>query len=235
MNTKNRIEAFSKKQKNLIGIGIFLLFLLFCGLVGWFIGKPMIEFVSKPEDFRLWVQSKGIWGRIAFIGMMIFQVIIALVPGEPLEIGAGYAFGAVEGTMLCIIGITLGSVIVFSLVKKLGFRFVELFFSIEKIKSLKILKSSKKRKILMVLVFLLPGTPKDLITYFAGLTDIKVADFIILAAFARLPSVITSTIGGSALGVAEYKTAIIVFAITVLLSFIGLLIYNKIIKRRHKR
>ena len=96
MNTKNRIEAFSKKQKNLIGIGIFLLFLLFCGLVGWFIGKPMIEFVSKPEDFHLWVQSKGIWGRIAFIGMMIFQVIIALVPGEPLEIGAGYAFGAVE-------------------------------------------------------------------------------------------------------------------------------------------
>ena len=63
----------------------------------------MIEFVSEPEKFRLWVNSHGFFGKIAFVGMVFFQVVLALIPGEPLEIGAGYAFGAVEGTILTVI------------------------------------------------------------------------------------------------------------------------------------
>ncbi len=230
----NKIEKLDKKQKQTVGFIIFLLFLAFCGVVGWFIGKPMLEFVSQPEKFRLWVEAKGIWGKIAFIGMVLFQVVIALVPGEPLEIGAGYAFGAIEGTLLCVIGITLGSVLVFLLVKKLGVKFVELFFSMEKIKSLKLLQKSKKRDFLAFLVFFMPGTPKDLITYFAGLTEIKLGTFIVLASVARVPSIITSTVGGDALGVEKYKTAIIVFSITVIISCIGWLIYNLIINKKKK-
>ncbi len=234
MNTKKKIEALTKRQKNILGIIVFLLFLAFCGVVGWFIGRPMIEFVSRPEEFRGWVDSHGLFGKIAFIGMTVFQVIIALVPGEPLEIGAGYAFGAVEGTILCLIGIGIGSMLVFLLVKRLGIRFVEIFFSLDKIKELRILKKSRKRDLLMFLVFFLPGTPKDLITYFAGLTDIKLSYFILLTTIARLPSVVSSTVGGSALGVESYLTAIIVFAITLIVSAIGWVIYNFIIKEKRK-
>ncbi len=233
MNTK-KIENLTKRQKNIVGIAIFVLLLSFCGVVGWFIGKPMIEFVSRPEEFRAWVDSHGIFGRIAFIGMTVFQVVIALVPGEPLEIGAGYAFGAVEGTILCLIGIGLGGMLVFYLVKNFGIRFVELFFSMEKIKSLKILQSSKKRDTLMFLIFFLPGTPKDLITYFAGLTDVKVSYFIFLTTLARIPSVVSSTVGGSALGVKSYLTAIIVFAVTLIISAVGWVIYKKIITEKKK-
>ena len=232
--TTKKIENLTKKQKNIVGIVVSLLFLAFCGIVGWFIGKPMIEFVSKPEDFRVWVDSHGIFGRLAFIGMTVFQVVIALVPGEPLEIGAGYAFGAVEGTILCLIGIGLGGMLVFYLVQNFGIRFVELFFSMEKIKSLKILQSSKKRDTLMFLVFFLPGTPKDLITYFAGLTDVKVSYFIFLTTLARIPSVVSSTVGGSALGVKSYLTAIIVFAVTLIISAVGWIIYKKIITEKKK-
>ena len=231
MKTRNRIENLSDNKKKIAGIVVFLLFLSFCGLVGWFIGRPMIEFVSRPEDFRAWVEKSGIWGKIAFIGMMTFQVIIALVPGEPLEIGAGYAFGAVEGTILCSVGIFLGSLTVFYLVKKLGIKFVEIFFSRDRIGSLKILKKSKKRDILIFLLFFMPGTPKDLITYFAGLTDIKIWNFVLFATIARLPSVVTSTLGGSALGVEKYAMAIIVFTVTLAVSVAGWLIYKFIIKR----
>ena len=234
MSNIRKVEALSEKQKKIIASAVFILFLIFCGVVGWFIGRPMIEFVSSPEAFRIWVKSHGIWGEIAFIGMTVFQVVIALVPGEPLEIGAGYAFGAIKGTILCVIGIALGSFIVFTLVKRFGIRLVEVFFSLEKIRSLKILQKSKKRDLLMFLVFFLPGTPKDLITYFAGLTDVKISNFVLLVTFARLPSIITSTIGGSALGVEKYKTAIIVFASTVLISGIGWVVYNFIIKERSK-
>ncbi len=79
----------NEKRKKIISTVTIVAFILFCAFVGWFIGRPMISFVSRPEEFRLWVAEKGIWGKLAFIFMVTFQVVIALVPGEPLEIGAG--------------------------------------------------------------------------------------------------------------------------------------------------
>ncbi len=230
MKTK---ENLTLKQKRLLSIAAFIVFLLFCGFVTWFIGRPMINFVSEPEKFRLWVEAHGIIGDITFVAMMFLQVVVALIPGEPLEIGAGYAFGEIKGTILCVLATTLGSLAVFLLVKTLGIRFVEIFFDTKKIKELEIIKNSKKRNFLIFLVFFLPGTPKDLITYFVGLTDIKIWHFILFSSLARLPSVVTSTVGGGALGVKEYKTAIIVFAITIVISGIGWIIYRILLKRKN--
>ena len=225
-------ENLTQKQIKIISIIALVLVGVFFALAAIFIGRPMMEFFSDPEEFRLWVEDKGILGKIAFILMIAFQVVVAFVPGEPLEIGAGYAFGAIEGTILCVIGITLGSLIVFLLVKKFGIRLVEVFFSREKIKSLRFLRNKKSRNLLVFIVFFLPGTPKDLITYFVPILDIKFSLFFILASVARLPSIITSTLGGGALGTADYLKAILVFAITAVLSGIGWLIYNFISKRK---
>ncbi len=222
----------TEKQKKIISLCVILAFILFCSVVGWFIGRPIVRFVSDPEHFRNWVDESGLWGRIAFILMVTFQVIIAFVPGEPLEIGAGYAFGAIEGTILCIIGITLGSVIVFSLVRKFGVKLVEVFFTYEKIKSAKFLQNEKKLALITFLMFFLPGTPKDLLTYIIGLTNIQKRKFLAFASFARIPSVITSTIGGSLLGTKKYLFAIIVFSATLIISIVGWFIYNHINKKR---
>ena len=83
------------RQKKIWGIAAIIGLVAFMGLLCWLVGRPMLRFVSEPEMFRQWVDGHGIWGRIAFIGMMIFQIIVAVIPGEPLEIGAGYAFGTV--------------------------------------------------------------------------------------------------------------------------------------------
>ena len=51
----------------------------------------------------------------------------------------------------------------------------------------------------MVLTFVLmtiPGTPKDLLTYFVGLTDMKLGTFLLISLVGRLPSVLSSTVGG---------------------------------------
>lgn len=235
MRKLNDLRPINEKQKKVFALVALGLTLIFCGLIGWFIGKPIIDFVSAPEKFRLWVDSHGFWGRLSFIGMVFFQVVIALVPGEPLEIGAGYAFGAVEGTLLCLVGIMLGSWTVFFLVRRFGVRFVEVFFSREKINSLKILKNAKRRNILIFAVFFLPGTPKDLLTYFVGLTDISFWHFLWLSSVARIPSVVSSALGGNALGSEEYIAAIIVFAATLTFSGLGLLIYKKLLSRKEAK
>lgn len=235
MNIKLRRNNLSIKQKKIISFAVILLFIAFCSFIGWYIGRPIVQFVSDPEKFRAWVNEHGIWGDISFILMTVFQVVIAFVPGEPFEIGAGYAFGAFKGTILCIMGITLGSILTFLLVRKLGVHFVEIFFTESKIKTLKFLQNERKMGLIIFLIFFLPGTPKDLITYFVGLTDIKPSHYLLLVSIARLPSIVTSTLGGNALGTENYITATFVFIITAIFSGMGLLLYNLYTKHKSKK
>lgn len=218
----------TNKRKKLIGIISLLTVVIFSIVIFIFLGKPLIELVSKPQVFRNWVEDFGFLGQIIFILMIVLQVVIAIIPGEPFEIAAGYAFGSIEGTLLCLIGVVIGSIIIFLLVRKFGIMLVEIFFSKEKINSLKFLKNNPKMNMLFFILMLIPGTPKDLFSYFAGLTDIKLSTWIIITAIARIPSIITSSVGGSMLGEQKFTLAIIAFAITILLSIIGLIIYNKI-------
>ena len=227
-------HVFTAKQKKLIAWAAIAIFLLLSAVVGWFVGRPLVRFASQPEQFRQWVDGHGLMGCAAYVGMVFLQVVVAVIPGEPLEISGGYAFGAVRGSLLCLLGAFLGSVAVFALVRRFGRELVDIFFPREKLENLKFLQSSPKRDVLFWLVFMVPGTPKDLLCYFAGLTDLSWGKWLLLCTVGRLPSVLTSTIGGDALGVKDYQFAVLVFAATLAVSAVGLLIHRAL-GRRHQR
>lgn len=224
-------ELTKKQQKMLSGAAI-IIFVVLTLLLIWLVGVPLVKFASRPEEFRAWVDSHGLMGQLAYIGIVILQVVVALIPGEPFEIAAGYAFGAVWGTVLCLIASTIGSVIVFLLVRRFGVRLVEVFFSGEKLRSVHFLKNTARREYLMLLVFMIPGTPKDLLCYVAGLTDIRFPVWLVICSLGRIPAIVTSTVGGDALGTKNYLFAVIVFAVTLVISGVGLLCYNYIKRRK---
>lgn len=227
MNTPKKRTIKQQKQ---LGILAILGVIIISALIVWWIGTPMLRLASDPEAFRQWIAYRKLGGQLAYMGMVLLQVIVAIIPGEPLEIAGGYALGAVKGSLLCLAAGTLGSLLVFLLVRKCGVRLVEVFFSKEKLQSIRFLKHSPKRTVLFLLVFMIPGTPKDLLCYFAGLTDMKLPVFLLICSLGRLPSVVSSTIGGDALGTKSYWFAIAVFAVTLLISLGGLLLYQKICK-----
>ena len=227
-------RSFTEKQKRWIaGSGIFL-FLLLSVLICIFAGKPLIQFVQEPERFRAWVDEQGILAPIAFLGMLVLQIVVAVIPGEPLEIAAGYAFGAVEGTLLCLFGAFLGRVAVFLLVRKLGARAVDVFFPLDKLNELKFLQNKRRLTLWVFFLFFLPGTPKDVLCYVVGLTDLPLRSWLIISAIAPLPSIVTSTIGGDALGMGDYGFALLVFVITVVISGLGLLAYHLICRTKER-
>lgn len=229
MKKEKRLEGrLTQKQKRLwsgLAIAAFLVLLAFLFVA---VGVPMLRFLQSPEAFRRWVDDQGLWGRIAFVGMMFAQVVIAFIPGEPLEIAAGYAFGFWEGTFLCMAGAFLGSLAVFLFVHNWGIRAVEVFFPRERILSLRFLRDAKKRDILAFLLFFIPGTPKDVLTYCVGLTDMPLSTWLFISTVARIPSIVTSTVGGNALGIQEYWFAILVFGVTLAISLCGYLIYRRV-------
>ena len=222
-----------KEKKWLVGGGL-VLFLLLSGLVCWFAGRPLIRFMNQPELFRQWVDQQGFWAPVAFVGMVVLQVVVAVIPGEPLEIAAGYAFGALEGTLLCILGTWIRGLTVFLLVRRFGTRAVEVFFPLEKLNELKFLKNERRLTFWVFLVFFLPGTPKDVLCYFVGLTKLPLKTWVLVSAVARIPSIVTSTVGGDALGMQNYTFAAAVFAATLVISGAGLLLYRAICRRQEE-
>lgn len=211
------------------------IFLLFTLSVFFLVGVPIIKNANKPEVFRDWIESKGVWGQLIYVGICFIQVLVAIIPGGPIELAGGYAFGSIEATVLSTIGLGLGSCVVFFLVRIFGQRLLEVFFSKESISELKFLKTSRSRDLIILLLFLVPGTPKDLLCYYCGLTDMPFLIFFFIATFARVPAALISALSGSAAGEKSYIFALIMIGIIVLISILGIIGYKMFIKRNKEK
>ncbi len=224
----------TEKQKKGVYIAAILIFIAFMAAITWFVGRPMVALAEDPEAFRAWVDASGIWGRVLFVGMVVLQVVVAFIPGEPIELAAGYAFGFWEGSLLTLTGFLLGSWLVFALVRRFGVKLVEVFFSKNKLEEIKFLQNPKKTKVISLLLMLIPGTPKDMLSYFAGLTKLTTKQWLLIVAVGRLPSLITSTLTGAAAGEKNYILSAISLGVTLVITLAGICYYRRLTKQEQE-
>ena len=219
-------------KKNNIKKIIAILSVIILLILTFFVGKLIINEVNDPSIFKNKLDSLGIFGYIIFISISIIQVLLALIPSEAIEIAGGYAYGPIIGTILVLTGVTIGSIIVILLTKKYGKRFVNIFYDDKKIEEIKIFKDEKKLTKLIFILFLLPGTPKDLITYLVGLSKLKLSTYLILTTIARIPNILVSTLAGSALYEKDINKIGLFISLSVVSGIIGLLIYKFYISKK---
>lgn len=227
-------DSMTDKQKKWVYVLAIFIVISFMGAVTWFVGRPLVAFAEDPEAFRAWVDASGLWGRVIFVGMVVLQVVVAFIPGEPIELAAGYAFGFVEGSLLTLLGFVIGSWLVFALVRRFGRKLVEIFFPENKLNEIKFLQNPKKTRIISFLFMLIPGTPKDMLSYFAGLTNLKTGEWLAIVAIGRLPSLLTSTVTGAAAGEKNYVLSAISLAVTLLITAAGIWYYRRICKQEQE-
>ena len=228
MSDRKATKTPMRKAKASLFLGIVSAVFLVLTLLGiWF----MREYLSDPEAVRARIGEHYVLGAIVLVILSAVQVVVALIPSELLEIAAGYVFGSWLGALLCLAGIVLGSCTTILLVRKFGSKFVYAFYPKDKIDALPIINDPPKRNLLTFILFLIPGTPKDLFTYAIGLTNMSIPLYIALTSAARFPSVILSTMSGNAAGEENYTKAILFAAIAVVVSGIGLLLYRILSKR----
>lgn len=186
-------------------------------------------------EFKQKINDSGFLGLLMLFGLQVAQIFLFILPGEPIEILAGMCYGELWGTIfITISAFIISSAIVF-LVRKLGRNFVYDFCNEEKVKKIennKLFKNQKKIETIMIILFIIPGTPKDLLVYIAGLLPINPLRFVFISTFARFPSVISSTIAGANLAVGNWKMSILIYLITFILVGIFILIFNKFDKNK---
>ena len=232
MDNQDTSPQLQRRKKWLTAISVAVILVL-AALATVFLWNWLASF--SDEGFREYIRSFGAAGWLVLLGLQFLQVFIALIPGEILETAAGYAFGPLWGTVICYAGVALASVLVFFLVRRFGIKLVEVFVDREKINELRFLRQEKKRNFLVFILFLIPGTPKDLLTYFVGLTDMRFSTFMAISLVARVPSVLSSTIGGDLLGQGNFWAAAWLYGITALVSLAGVIGYNAILKHKKKK
>ena len=195
--------------------------------VAW--GPELFAFFADGERLQAWVEAQGVWAPAAMVALIVAQVVVGFLPGEPVELGAGYAFGFWEGTLLCLIASAIGTVIVLTLCRTLGMKAVSLFCDPAKLENLSWLRDTSRFELVMFAVFLIPGTPKDLLTYAAGFTQCPAWRVVLIATFGRIPSIVSSTAVAGLAASGQWGIAAVVAVVCV-----GLAVYAVIVRRKTK-
>ena len=199
---------------------------------------PVIKNLATEEGqnaFKERVSSSGIIGFLMLFGLQFAQIFLFIIPGEPIEILAGICYGGLWGTVFIMVAAAIISAFIYLLVHKFGRKFIYDFIDkskIEKIEKSKIFKNPKTIRFIIFILFFIPGTPKDLLTYIAALLPIKPLEFIIISTIARFPSVISSTLAGANLLSGNWHFSLLIYGITFLLVAIIVLIMRKFDKNK---
>ena len=229
---KDAIKERLKKPQTVVSVAAAVLFIAAFAFsyVKW--GGRMLDLVSDTQGFKDWLQSFGVWGRVIFVGIRSLQTVVKIIPAEPLEIGTGFVYGTLGGCLLCFAGTFLGSLVIILRTRLFGKRVISLFVPEEKIRELGFLNDEKKISGLLLCIYLIPGTPKDFITYLTCILPISTTRFMVITMLARIPSIITSTWCGAELGESNYKVSALIFGATLILSLLGVVVYRRVILAR---
>ena len=220
-----------KKTKIFKCLLIIIVLALCIGLIVYLF--PVIKNLSTPKgqmDFKKHVANLGALGYLALFGLQFAQIFLIILPGEPIEVLAGMCYGGIGGLIFITVSAFIITTIIFLAVRKFGRKFVYSFCNkkrIDKIENSKLFKNPKKIECIILILFLIPGTPKDLLVYISGLLPLRPLRFILISTFARFPSVISSTFAGSNFVAGNWKFSLIIYAVTFVIVGITILIINK--------
>ena len=199
---------------------------------------PLIKNISTSEgreEFKETIQDSGFIGILMLFGLQLAQIFLIIIPGEPIEILAGMCYGGFGGTIFILISACIISTIIFMLVRIFGKKFVYGFCDKKRVKKIldsRLFQNPRTAEKVLFILFFVPGTPKDLLVYIAGLLPITPTRFILISTFARIPSVITSTLAGANIINGNWETGLLLYIGIIVLAIIIVLIMNKFDKHK---
>lgn len=227
----------SEKKDKILNISRILL-IIFISIIILFVSIKVFQIVNKltvDEAYKLQFETKvkenGIFGMLLVILLQIAQIFIALVPGQPVEIIIGMLYGTNLGVLICVIGMLLGTILVYYTVKKIGKDIMKLFFKKKDIddseNNIRGIKDDKTMMIFLTIIFLIPAIPKDIFIYFGPFTNIKSWKFFLIATLPRIPGLYLTVYAGRKLTEGNYGMVGIVFAILSIVAIVWYFIKNK--------
>jgi len=187
---KSRLRAFGKL--------IILLLIL--------VGIPLFLVIFYKDTLlnsATWSNLPTILGAhrkgafLALIFLQMLQIVVCILPGQPIQFASSYLYGVVGGLLIALIGAVIGSIITYRLANFLGNDAMHLVFGEQRVKDYIRKLNSSRSLTIVFLIYLIPGIPKDLVSYVAGISDIELKSFLLVSTAGRIPGLMGSLLVGT--------------------------------------
>lgn len=199
---------------------------------------PYIHLVFEPDGLDHLidrVQNAG-WGGVLILEAIQFlQVVVAFIPGEVVQIAAGMLYGPWWGAVIILVGCIISSAFIYMLVHKLGAPFVHDMVPQKYTDKVREFEKSGKFEIIVFVLFLIPGLPKDVFTYITPLSDMKLSTFLVITNLARIPGIVLSTYAADGLLEGRMLESVIMFGVLAVIAVVALFVYHRISVKRSAR
>lgn len=223
---KRGLRRKIKLVGTIVKLLIFLVILIGIPLYLYFFQHDLLIQFSSMENVRALFTEYKAKSVVFYIAAQILQIVICIIPGQWLQFAAGYVYGFWLGYLYSVIGAVIGTVLTYYIAKVLGHDAMHLIFGEEKIKQMLKRLNSKKAIIIVFFIFLIPGVPKDLCNYVAGLSEIKLKPFLVVSLIGRSPGMMGSLLIGRQIWTGEYVSATVIAAVAIVL-FLVCIIFRK--------
>jgi len=180
----------------------------------------LMSFVEKNDFTKLY---------LSYFGLQVLQIIIFIIPGQFINMAAGWLLGFPAGFLLSLAGAAAGTVITYYLSIILGQSAMRVLIEPQKFNKFLERLNSERAYIAVLILYMVPGLPKDFMGYVAGVSNMKFLPFLVLSLIGRAPALAVSIMTGSMIHKESYIGVILLAALMVVLFVIGLINRNRLI------
>ena len=191
-------------------------------LVSWLVW-PYIHMMFEPGGIDQVIDSvrnAGPMGFLILLALQFLQIVVAFIPGEATQMAAGMLYGPWIGGLVILLGSILSSAFVFMVVHRVGAPFVKDMVSEKWMEKFESFERSGKLELIVFVLFLIPGMPKDIFTYLVPLTDMRMRTFLLLSNIGRIPGILVSTYAASGLVDGNVWQSIVILAVLAVVAVV---------------
>ena len=211
----------------------------FGGLIAFFVLMAVVCVAIAPLILELTesggvervvqdVRNAGPGGVLILLGMQFLQVVVAFIPGEVVQVAAGMMYGPWGGAAVVLVGCVISSAFVFFIVHKLGAPFVRAMIPEKWMGKLEDFEGTDKLDVMVFVLFLIPGLPKDVFTYLVPLTDMSMRNFLVLSTVGRIPGILMSTLAADGLMEGDIMRSVLLFLVAAGIAALAIVFHEKI-------
>ena len=207
-------------------IAFFVLMAVVCVAIA-----PLILELTEPGGVERVVQdvrNAGPGGVLSLLGMQLLQVVVAFIPGEVVQVAAGMMYGPWGGAAVVLVGCVISSAFIFFIVHKLGAPFVRAMIPEKWMGKLEDFEETDKLDVMVFVLFLIPGLPKDVFTYLVPLTDMSMRNFLVLSTVGRIPGILMSTLAADGLMEGDIMRSVLLFLVAAGIAALAIVFHEKI-------
>lgn len=218
-------------------VAVLVALLAFVGIVGvlaLLFGRDVLVFLTDGRRVQEQVDRMGPLAPVVFGALVVIQEVTVLVPSEPLELAAGYAFGFWKGSLIYLAASVVGCIAIIAVVRFGGDRVLELILTSKRRAQLARLREAQKFDLAILVCFFIPGVPKDLMAYLAAFAGMRPVHLVAITTAGRLPSVLAVTLASSFAAAGDWRATALVFGVTAVAVVVGVLLYHRF-KRHHAK